>query len=169
MIACVDVDYRGAGAIAACVVFSAWGDEQPVEEATVAIDQVQPYEPGQFFRRELPCLVAVLEKIKTPLQVIIIDGYVWLGDERDPGLGAYLYEAMEKRVPVIGVAKTKFIRARAVHEVMRGDSRSPLFVTAVGLTLFEATQRVREMHGEFRIPTMLKRVDQLCRGLTEPV
>lgn len=150
------------------MVFSDWDDERPVEEAVFTIDEVQPYEPGRFFRRELPCLIAVLGEIEAVPQVVVIDGYVWLGDESDPGLGAYLHEAMGKRVAVIGVAKTRFVPARAVQEITRGRSHSPLFVTAVGLALPEAAQRIREMHGPFRIPSLLKRVDQLCRGLAKP-
>jgi deoxyribonuclease V len=164
MIACVDVDYRDSGAVAACVVFPDWSDERPVEEAVVVIDQVEPYEPGQFFRRELPCLMAVLGAIEARPWVVIIDGYVWLGDEGDPGLGAHLFEAMGGQTGVIGVAKTRFLRARAVREIRRGRSRSPLFVTAAGLDLSEAAQRIEQMEGPFRIPTLLRRVDQLCRG-----
>ncbi|WP_435020413.1 endonuclease V [Tundrisphaera sp. TA3] len=168
MIACVDVDYRDAGAAAACVVFSAWGDERSLEEVVVTIDEVEPYEPGQFFRRELPCLIAVLGRIESTPRIVLIDGYVWLGDEGDPGLGAHLHEAMGRQVAVIGVAKTRFLRARAVQEITRGGSQAPLFITAVGLSLPEAAEHVREMHGPFRIPTLLKRADQLCRGLAEP-
>jgi len=47
--------------------------------------------------------------------------------------------------------------------VLRGDSRRPLYVTAAGLDPAAAALHVRSMHGPFRIPTLLKRVDQLCR------
>jgi deoxyribonuclease V len=48
--------------------------------------------------------------------------------------------------------------------VLRGGSARPLYVTAAGLSADEAARRVRDMHGPYRIPTLLKRVDQLCRG-----
>ena len=32
-----------------------------------------------------------------------------------------------------------------------------------------AVRRVVELHGEFRIPTLLKRVDRLCRGLERSI
>jgi deoxyribonuclease V len=70
---------------------------------------------------------------------------------------------MKGKIPVVGVAKTKFHGAVPV-EVLRG-SGSPLFVTAVGLTLPEAANCIRDMHGPYRIPTLLRRVDQLARGL----
>ena len=163
MIACVDVDYREAGAVAACVLFRAWPDAEPVSEVVVRIAAVEPYEPGRFYRRELPCLLAVLEALAERPEVVVIDGYVWLGDEGEPGLGAHLHEALGRRVAVIGVAKTRFHGARTAREVHRGGSRSALYVTAAGIDPSEAADRVREMHGPFRIPTLLKRVDRLCR------
>lgn len=47
---------------------------------------------------------------------------------------------------------------------MRGTSTSPLFVTAVGIDPQVAADRVRDMHGPFRIPTLVKRADSLARG-----
>src|SRR5437763_16343625 len=103
MLACVDVDYREEGAVAACVLFRAWADELPAEERTVRIDRVEPYQPGQFYKRELPCLLSVLRPVldRGPLEAIVVDGYVWLGDEQRPGLGARLHEALGQVVPVI--------------------------------------------------------------------
>lgn len=163
MIACVDVDYPDVGAIAACVCFERWNDSTTASESTVQVGEVEPYEPGQFFRRELPCILAVLKSLPDLPQVVIVDGYVWLGKQR-PGLGTHLYEALAKRVTVIGVAKTQFAGAEPVAQVTRGRSSVPLFVTAVGIEVSDAASNIKAMHGPHRIPTMLKRVDQLCRG-----
>ena len=163
MMVCLDVDYRDEGAVAAGLMFREWSDDRPSAESVVSIDRVLPYEPGQFYRRELPCLLAVLETFDPRPEIVLIDGYVWLGDEGDPGLGAHLYRAVEGRSAVIGVAKTRFLRARLVEEIHRGTSRAPLHVTAVGIDLSEAARHIREMHGPHRIPTLLKRVDRLCR------
>ncbi len=95
--------------------------------------------------------------------VVIIDGYAWLGGQRR-GLGAHLYEALDKRAAIIGVAKTRFVGADPVALVTRGGSRTPLFVTAAGMDVAEAASQIRAMHGNHRIPTMLKRADQLSRG-----
>ncbi len=57
MIACVDVDYRDLGAVAACVCFEHWDDSRPVLESAIEIHGVEPYEPGRFYRRELPCIL----------------------------------------------------------------------------------------------------------------
>jgi deoxyribonuclease V len=161
MLACVDVDYRPCGAVAACVLFRAWSDSISVEERVQAIAQVEPYQTGQFYRRELPCLLSVLSTVSEPLETIVVDGYVWLGEEQ-AGLGAHLYEALGRRVPNIGVAKTRFVGA-AAETVQRGGSRRPLYVTAAGIDLLTAARHIQSMHGAYRIPTLLRRVDQLCR------
>src|SRR5919109_778786 len=165
MIACTDVHYRETQAVAACLLFRDWLDDHPCLEVTERIQQAAPYEPGRFYHRELPGLLSVIERVPERLGVIIIDGYVWLGDEFHPGLGAYLYEALCRAAAVIGVAKALFQEGPAVRAIKRGASLRPLYVTAAGIDLNEAAQRVVEMHGEFRIPTLLKRVDRLCRGL----
>ena len=163
LLACVDVDYRDVGAVAAYVSFQSWSDATSTSETVVQIHDVQPYQSGQFYRRELPCLLAVLKSLSELPQVIVIDGYVWLGQQR-PGLGAHLYEALGRSVAVIGVAKTRFVKAEPVVPVLRGRSRSPLYVTAVGMDVAEAASHIRAMHGPHRVPTLLKRVDQLSRG-----
>jgi deoxyribonuclease V len=162
MIACVDVDYRDAGAVSACVCCEHWADGTPVLESAIEIHDVKPYESGQFYRRELPCILAVLQSLSTLPQIIIIDGYVWLGQQRR-GLGAHLYEALDERAAVVGVAKTRFVGAEPVALATRGRSRMPLYVTAAGMNVTEAARHIRTMHGSHRIPTMLKRVDQLSR------
>lgn len=163
MIAALDVHYDEVALTgkAAAVLFSTWEEFEPHNECTVVCSGIEPYVPGQFFKRELPCLLAVLAEIPEPLDAIVVDGYVSLGDK--PGLGFRLWEALDQTVPVVGVAKTQFNSAGAV-EVTRGKSRSPLYVTAIGLDITEAGRHVKGMAGEFRIPEMLKRIDQLARG-----
>jgi deoxyribonuclease V len=163
VLACVDVDYREKHAIAACLVFKNWADETPVNEHAVRIEPVAEYVSGEFYRRELPCLLAVLKTVHAPLDAIIIDGYVWLEAETKKGLGAHLFDALSEKVAVVGVAKTRFSTAHAA-EVFRGKSAAPLFVTAIGIDRDAAAAHVRSMHGAFRIPILLKRVDFLCRN-----
>src|SRR5262245_26211321 len=106
MIACVDVDYRADGALAALVGCRSWTDATPSLELTETIARVEPYEPGQFYKRELPCLLAVLRRVPEPIDLVVVDGFVWLGDESRPGLGAHLHCALGGSIPVVGVAKT---------------------------------------------------------------
>ena len=118
------------------------------------------YEPGSFYKRELPLLLAVLRKVERLPAIIIVDGYVWLDAHHRPGLGAIMHEALAKRVPVVGVAKTVFGDALSwCIPVVRGVSRRPLFVTTAGINAEEAAKGVQAMHGPYRIPTLLKLVD----------
>ncbi len=153
----------GLPARAAAVVFEDWTSVTPLEEVTVNVLEVAEYVPGEFYRRELPCLLAVLEKLSNPPEIAVVDGYVWLEDGK-PGLGAKLFEALEGRVKVVGVAKTRYAGGQAL-EVLRGSSKTPLWVGAAGMDALEAAEKVRRMHGPHRLPTLLTRVDHLCRGL----
>ena len=164
VIACTDVHYTNTRAIAACILFHDWSDAHPDLAITERVDDPAPYEPGRFYRRELPALLSVISKLTVRPEVILIDGYVWLGDWDHPGLGAHLYKALDETGAVIGVAKNPFRPGPAVQSVRRGTSARPLYVSAAGMDLNEAAARIVELHGEFRVPTMLKRVDRLCRG-----
>ncbi len=163
-IACVDVGYSDSQARAACVVIRDWTDPAPAEEHVAIVDGVEDYQPGEFFRRELPCIQAVLGKIDHDIDCIVIDGYVWLDANGRPGLGAYLYESCDSQIPIVGVAKNSFKDHEHSVELLRGESQRPLYVTAAGLPLSEAVDNVQKMHGNHRVPTVLRRVDQLSRG-----
>jgi deoxyribonuclease V len=161
MIAFLDVDYRANGAVAACVIANDWEAPAPSAEHVARIDHVARYVPGRFFERELPCLVAVLAQVPEAPDIVVVDGFVRLG-ENLPGLGAYLHGALGGATPVVGVAKTPFRGAPAV-EVFRGTSRRPLLVTAIGVDAHEAAHSVQAMRGGHRIPSLIARVDQLAR------
>ncbi len=163
-LACVDVDYRNTGAQAAAAWFRGWHAAAAEREATRWFDEVEPYVPGEFFRRELPCLLGVLERGPAP-EIVVVDGYVWLG-AGVPGMGAHLHAALGGGTTVVGVAKTRFAGANEAVEVRRGGSQAPLFVTAAGMSAAAAAAGVAAMLGPYRMPTLLKRVDTLARGAT---
>lgn len=166
-LAFLDVHYTDRGARAACVVAESWTSLAPLSTHVVEIASVQDYEPGAFYKRELPCLFEVLATLPAPADVLVVDGYVWLLDAAHPGLGAHLHEAL--RTPVVGVAKTAFRDAGTapmVARVLRGASQRPLFVTAVGIDTATAAAHVRSMAGEHRMPTLLAAVDGLARSVT---
>jgi deoxyribonuclease V len=163
MIACVDVHYREHEAVGACLLFRSWSDAIASSQHVVKTPIAGEYRPGHFFERELPSLMALLRACPSLPDTVIVDGYVWLGGTDAPGLGAHLYDALEKRIPIVGVAKNAFKGSSFAESVVRGDSHKPLYVTAVGMPANEAADRVRSMHGEFRVPTLLKAVDSLSR------
>jgi len=146
---------------AAIVTFDRWDAAAPSASHVVDIESVEPYEPGAFYRRELPCLRAALAALSALPEVVIVDGHVWLA-EGVPGLGARLLEAEPSLRTVVGVAKTRF-RETPAAQVFRATSRAPLWVDEAGEPV-DAARHIAEMHGPHRIPAMLKLVDQLCRG-----
>ena len=159
----MDVQYaeQGHWGLAAGVLFTSWEAEKPAKKVTTPYAGVADYMPGQFYQRELPCLLELLGQMDLP-DIIIVDGYVDVAPGH-PGLGRHLYEALGSKVVVIGVAKTYF-QDTAATPVLRGKSAKPLFVTAAGMDLDEACACIQRMHGPFRIPTLLKLVDQIARG-----
>jgi deoxyribonuclease V len=157
MLACVDVDYRVNDAVAACLVFADPGDAAPLSEHVARLPISAPYQPGQLYLRELPPILAVLSQVKVSL--IIVDGHVWLGPQHK-GLGAHLHDAVH--LPVIGVAKHAYRGAPAIP-IRRGQSQTPLYVTAIDFDPQTAARLITRMHGPHRLPTLLKRVDRLSR------
>ena len=170
-ITCLDVDYRPASSVAAAVSVQHWTDATAAHEVVhTAAEPPAEYEPGQFYRRELPHLLAVLGLLPAPPRLIVVDGFVWLADQADgtagPGLGAHLHQALASLggpIPIVGVAKRPYRLANRAVPVLRGESQVPLWVTAAGIPLDEAVAAVAAMHGEHRIPTLLRRVDRLAR------
>lgn len=165
----MDVQYASLAVATAAVGFVDWTDPTSILEY-VRRDRVipEPYESGAFYKRELPFLLAAVALVERhdPVEAVIVDGHVWLRDGQ-PGLGARLHEALDARIAVVGVAKSAFRHGIAVP-VQRGGSGRPLFVTAAGMNADRAAELVRGMHGPYRMPTLLKRVDQLARGHAAP-
>ena len=163
MILAVDVSYRGNEAIVAGVLFRDWADEKPLREFLISCNVPSSYMPGKFYRRELPCIAELLTHINTELECIIIDGFVHLGKDRDPGLGMHLWDMLEQKIVVIGVAKSPFKNTPEACELRRGKSKKPLFVTAQGVKLDRAKLLIQKMHGNDRIPALIKHTDRLCK------
>ncbi|MCX7590233.1 MAG: endonuclease V [Kiritimatiellae bacterium] len=163
MIACVDVYYRGDAGVAACVVIREWQDREAVEEKVCTLPVHEPYASGEFFRRELSPLLFILAALKLRPHFVVIDGYVWLDSRGRPGLGAHLHRALGGTCAVIGVAKRRFGDAEFAVPLLRGYSHRALYVTSAGIEPQIAASYIAAMHGKYRIPTMLRRVDHLCR------
>jgi len=163
MLLAVDVQYSDEGSTTAGVAFDGWKDHAPAETFLSEMSTAAEYKPGQFYERELPCILRLLEKFALQPKLIVVDGYVFLDGKQRPGLGKYLFDVLGGTVPVIGVAKTAFDGIGAEFQVLRGDSRKPLFVTCAGIDLDEAKANIHGMCGNYRIPTLLKTADQLCR------
>lgn len=158
-----DVAYGDDAAGVACVMADEWDARKwhTTAEKRVAFAP-QPYQPGEFYRRELPPLLSLLDELDPLPRVLVIDGYVWLG-EGVPGLGARLFEACGRISPVIGVAKSRYRDDTWSAQVLRGASQRPVYVTAAGVELSEAAACIQRMHGTHRIPALLKKADAASR------
>ena len=158
----VDVYYPPSGGARAALVVAADSTFAAVVDERVAwLAHVAAYEPGSFFRRELPAMRAVLAGVPD-LGLLLVDGYVDLDPDGRPGLGAHVRN--ETGIAVIGVAKTAFRSATHAALVHRGVATRPLYVTAAGLGLEQAAGLVAAMAGPYRLPDALRRVDRLSRG-----
>jgi deoxyribonuclease V len=164
VILAVDVQYAEDHAVVAGVAFDDWADAQPQRCFVERLPAAADYEPGRFYQRELPCLLALLQLHALQPRCVLVDGYVYLDGRSEPGLGKYLFDALAGASAVIGAAKTSFRAIGPDYQVLRGDSQRPLYVTSVGEALPQAKAAIAAMHGPHRIPTLLKLVDQLCRG-----
>lgn len=164
MILAVDVDYQGREAVAAGVLCQDWGDTEPTRLLLCHLPEPADYIPGQFYRRELPPILNLLNSLERLPDTILIDGYVYLGRDRKPGLGRHLYDALDGRAAVIGTAKRRFKDTPAEAEIFRGGSRRPLYVTAEGILEKEARRLVAGMKGSHRIPRLLKMADMLSKS-----
>jgi deoxyribonuclease V len=159
----VDVHYKNSIAVVAGIGFARWDDKVPATSYVSTIEQTRRYISGQFYKRELPCILALLHEHRLSPTHMIIDGYVYLDSNFRPGLGKHLYDALSAKVKIVGVAKNPFKGITAECELYRGLSAKPLYITCAGMTLSEAKSRIAAMYGPHRIPVLLKTVDQLCR------
>jgi deoxyribonuclease V len=164
MIVAVDVQYRDDGATGAVLGFRDWTSAVAEFETVLGFGAQADYEPGAFYRRELPILLELVAAAG-PVETVVVDGYVWLDGGR-PGLGAHLHSALEGPA-VVGVAKTAY-RDSGAALVLRGGSTRPLYVSAAGVGIEAVCAAVSGMHGAHRIPTLLKQVDRLGPGAGPP-
>ena len=163
MFVAADVHYLpSGGARAAAVVAADAAFGHLLRDRTGQVADVRPYQPGQFYLRELPPLRTVLDGLDE-MRLLLVDGYADLDPAGRPGLGAYAHA--EFGVPVIGVAKTAFRTATHAVPVVRGErSARPLYVTAAGMPRRDAADLVRRMAGRHRLPDAFRRADALARN-----
>lgn len=134
-----------------------------LNEYSIIVDDVDSYQSGKFYKREMPCLMALIEKIKDPFDVIIIDGYVYLDGVEKWGLGRYLYNNLPVKKPIIGIAKNHFYGISQDYAVYRGKSKNPLYVTCMDFNIFIAKNLVKNLQGYYRMPDIVQNTDKLSR------
>lgn len=165
MIYAFDTFYYEDFAKTVCIAFENWTSETESFIYSENTEISSNYESGAFYKRELPCILSLLKKINLKEgDLIIVDGYVTLDNSGKIGLGGYLYESLDKKYPVIGIAKNGFASEDDLRKtIFRGESKTPLFLTTVGIDSDDIKIKVENMFGAYRIPTLLKKLDQLTR------
>ncbi|WP_265427736.1 endonuclease V [Chryseobacterium sp. YIM B08800] len=169
MIYAFDTFYYEDFAKTVCIAFENWTSETESFIYSENTEISSDYESGAFYKRELPCILSLLKKIDLKEgDLIIVDGYVTLDNNGKIGLGGYLYESLDKKYPVIGIAKNGFASEDDLRKtIFRGESKTPLFLTTVGIDSDDIKIKVENMFGAYRIPTLLKKLDQLTREKDE--
>ena len=129
---------------AAGILFSNFHDQTYTNFQILNSTPSAPYIPGQFYKRELPCILPFLNSFDP--DIIIVDGFVWLGKDKRPGLGARLWEELNEKKIIIGVAKSKFQDCEySSVPILRGQSKNPLWVSSAGVDSIVATDWIKGM------------------------
>ena len=148
-----------------CLAFQNWTDSQASAIFSQIRSNIAPYQPGAFYLRELPCILGLLQEIDIQdVKAIIVDGYVFLDDQKTLGLGGHLYQSLDGKIPIIGIAKSAFAKVQTQQRlVFRGQSKKPLYLSCLGLDLDQTAQAVQSMTGPHRLPDLLKTLDRLTK------
>ncbi|MDQ9019603.1 endonuclease V [Acinetobacter sichuanensis] len=163
MILIIDVHYRETGAYAVAGLIQDWNSQEFEQCYTLHITEVAEYIAGNFYKRELPCILQLLECIDKDFKYIVIDGYVQLGAEQQAGLGTHLWNALTHKKAIIGVAKNYYKDTPENCALYRGNSKKPLYITCKDIHLTDAKNYIAKMTGQYRIPDLIKKIDTLTR------
>jgi deoxyribonuclease V len=186
----IDTYYYKDRAKTVGVIFNEWTDDSPEKIITswLSSDKYGPYIPGEFYKRELPCIMNLLDKVPDILDydAIILDGLARLPiiNESDPveGLGVHLEKALDEKYPnfrnnnphdkdkiygpaIIGVAKSPFSgcdKDSGIVKLYRGQAKTPLYINTTWFkeSASKAGENIKSMAGDYRIPKLLKILDK---------
>ncbi|WP_072621506.1 deoxyribonuclease V [Spirulina major] len=169
-----------AGITRAAVVVLSFPALEVLEEAIAEIPTTFPYVPGYLSFREVPALLAALEKLTLTPDLLLCDGQGYAHPRRF-GLACHLGVLLD--CPTIGVAKSRFIGTHGEPGPEKGDwvplmdgdetigavvrSRShtkPLYIS-IGhrLSLPTAIDYVLRCTPKYRLPETTRRADRLSK------
>ncbi len=155
--------------LAAAVVVVRADSFEVIERAGVVRPITYPYVPGLLSFREIPALLEVFARIKTPFDVVLCDGQ-GVAHPRRMGIASHLGLWLDR--PTVGCAKTRLFgefvepgprrgdrselsdRGERIGEVVRTKDRvAPLFVSPGHRCDFEsATELVLATSRKYRLP-----------------
>lgn len=181
-VAGVDVGFEERGQVTrAAVVVLDYPDLQSVDQALARLPTRFPYVPGLLSFRELPAVLAAIERLAVRPDVYLCDGQ-GLAHPRRFGIACHLGVLLD--TPSIGVAKTRLIGSHAEppqekggwtplmdgEEVIGAALRSrtgvkPLYVS-IGhrVSLETAVRLVLACTRRYRLPETTRRAHRLASG-----
>ncbi|WP_225854904.1 endonuclease V [Micromonospora sp. ALFpr18c] len=181
MVAGLDVAYAQSGDLLAAAVTVLDARTLAVVDSAVSVGRPAfGYVPGLFAFRELPALLAALDRLSTRPDLLVCDGH-GLAHPRRFGLACHL--GVVTGLPAIGVGMTPLIgewdpvqRGRGSWSPLRDggdvvgrvvrtqDGVKPVFVS-VGhrMSLDNATTQVFALAPRYRLPETTRTADRLCR------
>lgn len=119
VVAGADVSYIPARQTSfACVVLLEYPSLGLLEHACAARPTDFPYVPGFLSFREIPVIVAALDKLSRPPDLVLCDGQ-GIAHPRRLGLASHLGALLD--LPSVGVAKSRLVGRYAEPEDRRGD------------------------------------------------
>ncbi|MEV7329034.1 deoxyribonuclease V [Micromonospora sp. NPDC093244] len=180
-VAGLDVAYAQSGDLLAAAVTVLDARTLAVVDSAVSVGRPAfGYVPGLFAFRELPALLAALDRLTTRPDLLVCDGH-GLAHPRRFGLACHL--GVVTGLPAIGVGKTPLVGEWDPPPVRRGawsplrdagevvgrvlrtqDGVKPVFVS-VGhrMSLDNATAQVLALAPRYRLPETTRTADRLCR------
>jgi deoxyribonuclease V len=182
-VAGLDVAYDDSGdRLGAAVVVLDATDLSVRDTAVIKGRPAFPYVPGLFAFREVPALMAALEKLTVRPDVLICDGH-GLAHPRRFGLASHLGVLTD--LPSFGVGKTRLIgewepvgEARGSRSALVDDGETigavlrtqdgvkPVFVSAGHrIDLDGACALTLRLARRFRLPETTRAADRICRDL----
>ncbi|MFC4148215.1 deoxyribonuclease V [Micromonospora mangrovi] len=181
-VAGLDVAYAESGdRLAAAVTVLDAATLAVVDQAVSVGRPAFDYVPGLFAFRELPALLAALDRLTVRPDLLVCDGH-GLAHPRRFGLACHL--GVVTGLPAIGVGKTPLVGSWDGPGPRRGDSAplrdgdelvgrvlrtrdgvKPVFVS-VGhrMSLANAVDRVLALTPRYRLPETTRTADRLCRA-----
>ncbi|MFB9689383.1 deoxyribonuclease V [Amycolatopsis plumensis] len=176
----LDVAYDDNDGIAAAVVTLETAGLTVVEQRTHRAKAVFPYEPGLFAFRELPPLLAALDRLERTPDVLVCDGH-GLAHPRRFGLACHV--GVLTGLPAFGVGKTRLVGTHAAPASARGaaeplvdggevvgavvrtqDGVKPVYVSAGHrIDLAHACRLTLALTPRYRLPETTRQADRLSR------
>lgn len=166
-VAGIDVSLADEGR--AAIVVLSFPELVPVETVTASVPLTFPYVPGLLAFREMPLVLAALDKLSAPPDLVMIDGQGWAHPRR---FGIACFVGVHTGIPSIGVAKSILC---GKHEALGDEPGSAEPLVHRGETIGTALRTKKRTNPliislghRVSLPTAVQLVQQCIRGYRLP-